>query len=1086
MKKRLLWLILIPLVFGALKSYSATNTPAKDVSADTTNFNGNLSSTDTTVQKALETLDNVISSVGNVNWEDIGGLISNNAQLQGALDAKQNTINWAALNKVIQAGGINWASLNKDVKASGINWLSLGQDIQRAGINWTSLNMDIQRAGVNWSDLNKDIQRAGINWLLIKDIQTAGINWASVKNQEMQRVGINWTDLNKDIQSSGINWLSLSGDINLTSAVTGVLPVANGGNPWTVSGSDVTRTTGNVGIGTPNPGTRFEVNGTGGNMRLTNLGAFYFGNTQDTFLVATAASAGGIAMYTDLNIKKFETLTGATNSAQFTQNVGIGTPTPKQRLDVVGNGLFSGTVTASNVTGSNSGDVTLSGQNYLSLTGQALTANQIQRGNINWTLVKDIQSAGINWNSLNQDVQMKGINWTDLPVSSIGASSGQLWIGKSNGGMSLNTLAPGAGISITNSSGGITIAATGGGAAAPGGSVPQLQYAASGSNLGGVAGSGADSNGNIGIGTPLPASKLTVNGGEAIGAAYVQTTAPTNGLIVQGNVGIGTPVAGSAVRVVGTVAATAVTGDGSGLTNMTSSQVGLGSVENTTLSTWPGSSNVTTVGTVSSGTWAGSTIAVNKGGTGATTLTGLVVGNGASSMSTVTAPTGAVVGTTDTQTLSAKTLTAPFIAQIIGGATASSSLILQSTSGVGTGDFIRFLTGSGAEAMRITTTGAVTIGTTTPVGSAKVTVAGTLNASFLTGDGSGITNLTTPGISGLTTNYITKALNANAVTNGMMFDTGGGVGLGTTSAINGRLVVFGGNVGIGTSTPRAPVDVAGVTASTSFQVTGTSTDPLVMTSPNGVGMGTTAVAPQLFVMPSNGNTGIGTWVPTSKLQVIGNIDATSYTGNGSGLTGVAAANGWALAGSNIYTSTLTNHVGIGTTNANAATVEIVKQTSTAPLKVSSGPTGNGDYLLINSAGNVGIGTTLADAKFKVNASGGNIVMGATGGNVGIGTTSVDAKLTVTGSGGNVTMATTGGNVGIGTSNPLGGLVIMNGNVGIGTWSPTAPLEINGAFRISIGTTTPGTITCCKSISNGKCTIGYCTGTLTNSICGTCN
>ena len=43
-----------------------------------------------------------------------------------------------------------------------------------------------------------------------------------------------------------------------------------------------------------------------------------------------------------------------------------------------------------------------------------------------------------------------------------------------------------------------------------------------------------------------------------------------------------------------------------------------------------GSSSLTTVGTIGSGTWQGSTIAVGYGGTGATTLTGYVKGNGTS------------------------------------------------------------------------------------------------------------------------------------------------------------------------------------------------------------------------------------------------------------------------------------------------------------------------------------------------------------------------------------------------------------------------------------------------------------------------
>jgi len=50
------------------------------------------------------------------------------------------------------------------------------------------------------------------------------------------------------------------------------------------------------------------------------------------------------------------------------------------------------------------------------------------------------------------------------------------------------------------------------------------------------------------------------------------------------------------------------------------------------------------------------TLPVGNGGTGATTLTGVVIGNGTSAFTTVTAPSGAIVGTTDTQTLSAKTI----------------------------------------------------------------------------------------------------------------------------------------------------------------------------------------------------------------------------------------------------------------------------------------------------------------------------------------------------------------------------------------------------------------------------------------------
>jgi hypothetical protein len=47
-----------------------------------------------------------------------------------------------------------------------------------------------------------------------------------------------------------------------------------------------------------------------------------------------------------------------------------------------------------------------------------------------------------------------------------------------------------------------------------------------------------DENGNAGIGTVVPGSRLAVNGGAAIGSTYAGTAAPANGAIIEGNVGI--------------------------------------------------------------------------------------------------------------------------------------------------------------------------------------------------------------------------------------------------------------------------------------------------------------------------------------------------------------------------------------------------------------------------------------------------------------------------------------------------------------------------------------------------------------------
>lgn len=54
--------------------------------------------------------------------------------------------------------------------------------------------------------------------------------------------------------------------------------------------------------------------------------------------------------------------------------------------------------------------------------------------------------------------------------------------------------------------------------------------------------------------------------------------------------------------------------------SVVASDVGLGSVENTALSTWAGSANITTLGTIIAGVWSGTAIVVTKGGTGLTSV----------------------------------------------------------------------------------------------------------------------------------------------------------------------------------------------------------------------------------------------------------------------------------------------------------------------------------------------------------------------------------------------------------------------------------------------------------------------------------
>lgn len=128
---------------------------------------------------------------------------------------------------------------------------------------------------------------------------------------------------------------------------------------------------------------------------------------------------------------------------------------------------------------------------------------------------------------------------------------------------------------------------------------------------------------------------------------------------------------------------------------------------------------------------------------------------------------------------------------------------------------------------------------------------------------------------------------------------------------------------------------------------------------------------------SDGNVGIATINPISTLQVIGTVTATAFVGDGSGLTGISGSGsgGWTDGGTNVYLTTTTDKVGIGTTTPNATSLEIVKQSSTIPLKISSSASGNGDYLTITSSGNVGIGSTSPTQQIVVVRAATNNVLG---------------------------------------------------------------------------------------------------------------
>lgn len=152
------------------------------------------------------------------------------------------------------------------------------------------------------------------------------------------------------------------------------------------------------------------------------------------------------------------------------------------------------------------------------------------------------------------------------------ASSANLFWDSSNNRLGIGTATPAASIHSANAT---AANPTGGSSAGAGLYVSNvnplygMMFGVSGGGVGWIQQQRSDANtqydlslqpigGNLGVGTLVPANRLTVSGAASIGSGYATTAAPTNGLIVQGDVGIGTTTARGNLDV-GTATTTSIT-----------------------------------------------------------------------------------------------------------------------------------------------------------------------------------------------------------------------------------------------------------------------------------------------------------------------------------------------------------------------------------------------------------------------------------------------------------------------------------------------------------------------------------------------
>ena len=367
----------------------------------------------------------------------------------------------------------------------------------------------------------------------------------------------------------------------------------------------------------------------------------------------------------------------------------------------------------------------------------------------------------------------------------------------------------------------------------------------------------------------------------------------------------------------------------------------------------------------------------------------------------------------------------------------------------------------GTPAATFTASGNVGIGTTNPAYRLQIQKTSTAAPALMIGGGfAGGPRIQTYGLDadGNAWMGLGTDMSGGPYEHNLYFPDTGGYGFQSIGSFNGTTysekmrVTRSGNVGIGTAVPSQKLEIAG--GGLGFSGSGLSASDKKLFSPTdgdlewvthnfatGHGFAVSHQGTRLVYLNTSGNSylnggnvGIGTANPGTRLDVNG----------AASVSGLLLASGDALIGNGTNRLYLRNLSGTNRIDSYnypiSATVPLQFNAATVSFQIA-----DSEKVVINSAGNVGIGTSTPSAGLTVSTEGGDYSAGSyflvssPNSSFGGGATLAGIKTT----------AADGGNYNfLKIQNAAGTKFVINGagNVGIGTVSPTAKLAVNGTIR----------------------------------------